>query len=272
MKEALSEGEAIRDRLWVWAHEAGVYNGAWGLPGGSRITPVEGAHYLGIPNAIFVRYSGQPEPPFDRYAVPFRSLRRVIWSVVGEGGRTSDAEREHVLSLARGLPNLTGFFMDDFFHLHPGRPWPEDGSVPAALSVEQVERVREQIRATGERLELGVTLYTHQLDPRIRPHLERCDLVSLWTWHAQELERLEENIARYREIMPESRTLLGLYMWDFGTHGPMPLDLMRHQCEVGLRWLRAGQMEGLVLLATNLCDLDLEAVEWTREWIRDTCR
>ena len=264
-----NDGEAIRDRLWVWAHEAGVYNGSWGLPDGSRITPVEGAYYLGIPNAIFVRYAGHPEPPFDRYALPFRSLRRVMWSIVGEAGRTSDAERELVLSLSRRLPNLTGFFMDDFFHLHPGRPWPEDGSVPAALSVEQLDRVRQQIRESGERLELGVTLYTHQLDPRLRPHLERCDLISLWTWRAEELARLEESFRRYREIMPASRTLLGLYMWDFGTHRPMPLDAMRHQCEVGLRWLREGQVEGLIFLATNLCDLELDAVEWTRGWIRN---
>jgi hypothetical protein len=268
MPQPGSEGEAIRDRLWVWAHEAGVYNGSWGLPGGSRITPVEGAHYLGIPNAIFVRYGGQPEPPFDRYALPFRSLRRVMWSIVGEAGRTSDAEREHVLALPRRLPNLTGFFMDDFFHLHPGQSLPEDGSVPAALSLEQLGRVRQLIRDSGEGLELGVTLYTHQLDPRIRPHLEQCDLISLWTWHAEELARLEENLARYREIMPESRTLLGLYMWDFGTHRPMPLDAMRHQCEVGLRWLREGQVEGLIFLATNLCDLELEAVEWVRGWVQ----
>ena len=259
--------DEVRDRLWVWAHEAGVYNDHWGLPGGSRITPVEGAHYLGIPNAIFVRYSGHPEPPFERYALPFRSLRRVMWSIVGEAGRTSDEERGHVLSLTQRLPNLTGFFMDDFFHLHPGQAWPKDGSVPAVLSVEQLDHVRSQIRQAGERLELGVTLYTHQLDPRIQPHLERCDLVSLWTWRAEELFRLEESFARYRAIMPASRTLLGLYMWDFGTHRPMPLEAMRHQCELGLRWLRAGDVDGLIFLATNLCDLDLETVEWTREWI-----
>jgi hypothetical protein len=259
--------EWLRDRVWVWAHMAGVYNGFWGLPEGSQITPVEGACFLGVPNVIFVRYSGQPEPPFDRYAVPFRGMRRVMWSIVGEAGRTSDEERRAVYSLTERLPNLTGFFMDDFFHLHPGQSWPEDGSVPASLSVEDLRQVRGQIREAGEGLELGVTLYTHQLDPRIRPHLELCDVVSVWTWYAEELPKLEGNLDRFRALMPKSRVLLGLYMWDFGRARPMPLDLMRHQCEVGLRLLRMGEVEGLVLLATNICDLDLETVEWTRDWL-----
>src|SRR5213594_1515163 len=65
-----------------------------GLAWTSRITPVEGAHYLGIPNIIFIRYEGKPQPPFARYAMPFKSLKRVVWSVAGAGGATSSEERE----------------------------------------------------------------------------------------------------------------------------------------------------------------------------------
>jgi serine/threonine protein kinase/Flp pilus assembly protein TadD len=61
--------------------------------------------------------------------------------------------------------------------------------------------------------------------------------------------------------------VLGCYLWDYGGKKPMPLDLMRHECEVGLRWLRQGRIEGVIFLASCLCDLDLEAVEWTRSWI-----
>jgi len=42
---------------------------------------------------------------------------------------------------------------------------------------------------------------------------------------------------------------------------------MEHQCELGLKWLREGNIEGMILLASCICDLDLEAVEWTREWV-----
>jgi hypothetical protein len=47
----------------------------------------------------------------------------------------------------------------------------------------------------------------------------------------------------------------------------MPLDLMQHQCELGLRWLRQGRIGGMIFLASCLCDLDLEAVMWTRDWL-----
>jgi len=42
---------------------------------------------------------------------------------------------------------------------------------------------------------------------------------------------------------------------------------MRHQCELGLQWLKLGRIEGMIFLATKICDLDLEAVEWTRQWM-----
>ena len=92
-------------------------------------------------------------------------------------------------------------------------------------------------------------------------------MISLWTWEAKDLERLEENFLRFKTLAPNKRTLLGCYMWDFGTGKPMPIAAMKKQCEFGLRQLQAGQVEGLIFLASNICDLDLETVEWTRRWI-----
>ena len=56
-------------------------------------------------------------------------------------------------------------------------------------------------------------------------------------------------------------------MWDYGEKKPMPLELMQHQCELGHEWLRQGRIDGMIFLASCICDLDLEAVEWTRQWI-----
>src|SRR5438270_3965790 len=88
-----SRASVVRDRLWLWGHDAGSHNASWGLPKPSRITPVEAAFYLGVPNVIMVRYSGRPPLPLDQYAVPFRPLRQVVWSVVGAGGQTDPKER-----------------------------------------------------------------------------------------------------------------------------------------------------------------------------------
>ena len=99
--EGAPSGAVVRDRLWAWAHDAGVYNGHYGLPGRSRITPVEGAAFLGVPNVILIRYEGKPAPPFQQYAIPFRSLTRVYWSITGASGATSREERAQILRLSR---------------------------------------------------------------------------------------------------------------------------------------------------------------------------
>ena len=264
----------VRDHFWIWAHIERAYDNSWGLPRNGRITPVEGAYYLGVPNIIFIRYEGKPAPPFEQYAVPFRPLKRVYWSIVGGGGTTSDEEREQVFKLAANMPNMVGMFMDDFFQFstdaEPQAPAGKDSEAPAALTLDQLRKVREKLVVNGRRLDLAVTLYTTALDkPGIRSHLEHCDVISLWTWEAKDLPQLEENFTRYRAMFPNKRTLLGCYMWDFGASKPMPIDLMKKQCEFGLRMLREGQIEGLIFLASNICDLDLETVEWTRRWIAE---
>lgn len=396
----------VRDRLWVWAHAVGSYDGAWGLPGNSRVTPVEGARYLGVPNLILIRYEGKPAPPFEDYAAPFQTLKRVYWSIAGAGGATSQEEREHVFRLAAKMPNLVGLFMDDFFQFDnedraqwladnnpafpvtltlrletpaaltrieltqsdwrsgdyrsaafavdlldasggwreagqgglanrpdahvqvplPGlavsairirilsthdtqgarscglrrvrvwagereltldkakleasstyagfdplavvsKPTPDVRPAGAALTPAQLHEIRQRLQIGQRRLDLGVTLYTHQLSPRILAHLDLCDVVSLWTWNARDLRDLESSFAKFRQLAPNKRVLLGCYMWDFGTNRPMPVELMQKQTELGLQWLRAGQVEGLIFLATNVCGLKLETVEWTQRWI-----
>jgi hypothetical protein len=98
-------------------------------------------------------------------------------------------------------------------------------------------------------------------------YLALCDEVSLWTWNAPDLKDLETNVAGLERLAPNTGKLLGLYMWDYGLRQPMPVDLMQRQCESGLRWLKDGRINGMIFLASCICDIGLEAVEWTRSWI-----
>lgn len=254
---------AIRERLWLWAHDAGAHNDAWGLPRPSRITPAEAAFYLGIPNLIMVRYQGRPPLPFDQFAVPLRALKQVVWSVVGAHGETDERERAHVLDLAVRQPNITGVMLDDFFGSDPS----SQESDVAALAPDQMRKLRGQLTMGGRRLNLWAVLYEHQLEKPLAPYLPFLDFVSFWTWDADQLPSLENHLHRLEQAAPACGKVLGCYLWDYPKKQPLPLDRMRHQCQVGLDWLRKGRIQGMIFLASCICDLELEAVEWTRDWI-----
>jgi hypothetical protein len=58
-------------------------------------------------------------------------------------------------------------------------------------------------------------------------------------------------------------------MWDHGDGKPMSVTSMQKQCQLGLRWLTQGRIQGMIFLASCICDLELETVEWARNWIRE---
>jgi len=265
-----SEGaDMVRDRLWVWGHLEGSYDNQYGLPMNSRITPLQGAEFLGIPNIIMVRYGNKPVPPYDEYAAQYRNVKKLMWSFVGDASSTtSPEEQEHVLELSQKMPNMTGLFMDDFFHGNAIAP-PGKSEAAASISVARLKEIRERIAQLDRKPDIGVVLYSHQLNPAIRRHLDLCDLVSFWSWTANDLANLHENFAKYQEIVPGKRTLLGIYMWDFGQSKPLSMDLMRMQCETALKWLKEGKIEGMIFLATTICDMKIEAVEYARQWIAE---
>ena len=256
--------ESVRDRLWLWAHEAGSHNGRFGLSGSSRITPAPAARYLGIPNLIMVTFAGQPEPPFAPHALPLRSLSRVVWSIVGDSSsrRNDDSpDLEEVIALSAQFPNLTGAIMDDFFHQ------PDAQGAVARYSVQQVASFRRRLHDAPRPLDLWVVLYAHDLDLPIGDQLAQSDVVSFWTWRSQDLDGLPGNFARAEALAPGVPKVLGCYLWDYGASQPMPLERVIRQCETGLRWLHEGRIEGMIFLASCICDLGLETVAWTRRWI-----
>jgi hypothetical protein len=211
-----------------------------------------------------VRYLGRPSLPFYQYALPLRSLKEVVWSVVGATGRTDERERDHVLELAAGQPNITGVMMDDFF---AGAFESANEGQLAALSLEQLRELRSQLQIAGRRLDLWAVLYEYQLERSLGQYLDQLDKVSLWTWDSAKLKDLEKNFESFEAVAARSGKLLGCYMWDYGNKKPMPLAVMQHQCELGLEWLEAGRIEGMIFLASCICDLEVDSVEWTRRWI-----
>lgn len=250
----------VRDRFWIFTCVGGSDND-WleraGLPSGSRMTPAEGAFYLDIPNLIMVRWEGLPAYPYDQYAISFRPLKQVVWSIVGSGGANEDSEVERTLDLASRFPSITGVMMDDFF----------TGDGRGQLEIDELKSIRQKLSMTKRNLDLWVVFYTRQIHQPVAPYLDQCDITTMWTWNSDELKDLDTNFGLL-EQMNNGRKMIGCYMWDYHNGKPVPIEKMEYQCEKGLQWLMEGRIEGMIFLANTVCDLNLEVVEWTREWIQ----
>jgi hypothetical protein len=223
------------------------------------MTPAEGAFYLGAPNIILVRYDNKPAPPFEQYALALSPLKRVVWSIVGAGGQTQSQEVALVRGLAARFPNICGVMMDDFFR---------GGDKIAVHTVDELKNIQKNLTVSDRKLDLWVVLYDHQLSHPVGDHLAQCDVVTFWTWRSEMLSALEENFERVERLAPSRRKVLGCYMWDYGNRKPMPISLMKRQCQLGLQWLQDGRIDGMIFLASCICDLELETVEWTKRWIQ----
>jgi hypothetical protein len=265
---ALPYDGVLRDRLWMWGHDAGSLQRGYGI--GSRagdMLPGEAIDYMGIPNVCMVRFTGTPLPPFDDYVKQFAKAKRLTWSFVdADHNYTTEQKRRQALDLAAKLPNFTGIDMDDFF-VENVAPKTDGGEAQAHLSVEEVRQAHQDLMVGGRKLDLSVVVYSNQLHPAIKRHLDIVDSVYFWTWHASELKNLEANFAAYKKIEPAKRTLMGIYMWDFAEKKPISLELMEHQCRLALQWLQRGEIEGMIFHCTPLCGMKLEAVEWSKDWI-----
>ena len=136
----------------------------------------------------------------------------------------------------------------------------------ASLTPEQLHELgQRQVR--GRKLPIMAVVYTGQISPRAKWHLDEVDEVCLWTWRPAELKDLESNLTALEKLVPGKPIYQGCYMYDFDACRPLPVEAMKHQTETGFGWLKAGRTQGMIFLATPNVDVGLEAVDWTRQWI-----
>ena len=257
--------EMVRDRLWLFSVADGCNDTHFGVPL-SRITPVEAAWNMGIPNTMVI-VDGKRPMLSEQYLMAMRPLKNVVWSIVDSGAATGwgqGREAEIICEYSKRFPNVSGVYMDDFFNEQA------DTGEAGVYGTGKLESLRAKLDMPHRKLDLWVVIYTHQTDTDVRRQLELCDYVSYWTWHAKEIPDMPANLAKLEALgVQAERISLGLYMWDYGDRREMPVELMKQQCELGLRWLKEGRVNNLCFLGSYLVDLGLDAVEWTIEWIRN---
>ena len=299
--------DTVRDRLWLFGVPADgprlFYEGA-GYRGGSRITPAEGAHWLGVPNLMFITQPWNQPPAMARekawktvttkeqYAISFQSLKRVQWAAVGSGGLGGLAEVPDIVTLAKDYSNITSIYLDDFVT----RPYTKraDGTTVGtpAMTEAQLKSMRTQLGKAGRPMEVWTTIYTHEFDrkhrdfkdcePPLTDQMKHFDVVVLWTAKSADLRDLEKNLTLLESIKPKNcRIALGIYLWGYWDKDPakaddksyvmgrpVPPDLMEHQCGLGLKWLKEGRVSDLVILGLAGIDQGIPSAKWMRDWIK----
>ena len=300
--------ETVRDRLWIFTVVEGGNNKKSPAspngnvkhyiddfaPGGSRMTPAEGAFWLGVPNLLFIRSNSQPASPevevgrkktsYQQYATSFQPLDRVVWSVVGGGGEGGMRELPATLSLAQEFPNIRGIFMDDFVRPIPRKKATDAHTGRPAMPLADLRRLREQTKTNGRPLDVWVTLYTHEINPErknkaipyrsceppLADFLGEFDVLTLWTWDSTEIPELEANLLALEKIAPKkARIALGLYLWDFQNKKPVSVEMMKHQCDLGLKWLKEGRISDMIFLANTMLDVGMPSADFSRQWIKE---
>ena len=255
----------LKDKLWLWGHDAGSQHTAGGglfkLPGENKMSPMEGCEYLGIPNMCRVVMGSKPTPPFDDAQEELLGCKRVVWSIIGdcESKRNNNGgdDLDEVIRLSKKYPNVTGGIMDDFMR-------PERMKV---YTPEVLQGFADRLHEAG--LTLWTVIYGHEVKESAKPYLEKCDVISYWSWKAEELYSAHESMKRLKAMLPEKSIYAGCYMWDYGNACPMSLEDMSYQLELYKQCLGDGLIDGIIICSNCIADLGLEAVEYTRQWIKD---
>ena len=253
----------LKDRLWIWGHEAGSHNGMYDIEG-SVMTPAEGAEYLGARNMFMIVHLDKPKPPFDDYSRDLCSLLQVKWSVVGDGSSEDDntgiGNLEEVLRQAQIFPNITGGMFDDFFLPHR----------MAEYTPERLKSMADRLHKNeGRPLDMWCVLYNHDLDKDIGSFLDAFDGVSFWTWKESDLISFEDNYHKFLSMTKGKKRMLGCYLYNYGEQKQSTVEMMEYQLKTYAECIKRREVEGIIFCSNTVMDLGFCAVAAAKNWIAE---
>ncbi len=249
----------LRDRFWVWGHPEGRYNHEWGNEKESRMTPMEGALYMGARNMFMVPVGRKVS--HRQYNKSFVTLNNVGWSI--DNAAADPTELENLIEQAKDFPNITCGVFDDFVRQN-------------ALPPEKFHAVHERMHNNGVRpLDMWMVLYTHEFgedeaaDEAFQAYIDAFDGIIMWTWKESDLVRFEEKYAKFKQMTANKRRMLGLYLYNFGENRQATAKMAAWQLERYSELLRKGEIEGIVLHTNTMADLDYEAYDVETKWMSE---
>lgn len=252
--------EKLRDRFWIWGHPENRYYNLYGNPLPSRMTPMEGALYLGARNVFMVPVGIDVNR--RQYNKSFTTLRQTGWEIWDAGKDPSIVEL--LIQEAKEFPNIGCGVLDDFIR----------GGAYKEIPLENLYKVRDRLHNNPVRpLDMWMVLYTREfgLDPaadaEFLPYIDPFDGIILWTWEEKDLVLFEEKYKRFKEMTPSKRRMIGCYLYNFGESKQATGKAVRWQLDRYRELILAGEVEGVVLHTNTMADLDYEAYDVAIEWM-----
>ena len=249
----------LRDKFWVWGHPEGRYNHEFGNEEESRMTPMEGALYMGARNMFMVPVG--VDVNWRQYNKSFVTLNNVGWCI--DNASKDPALLEKLIEEAKDFPTITCGVFDDFKYLGQNN-----------LPVEKFHEVHERMHNNPVRpLDMWMVLYTRefgldeQADADFQKYIDAFDGIIMWTWEEKDLALFEEKYAKFKKMTANKRRMLGLYLYNFGEHKKATAAAAKWQLERYSQLLKAGEVEGIVLHTNTMADLDHEAYVVERAWM-----
>jgi len=185
---------------------------------------------------------------------------KYIGTPISEGGKyaflPSKDEALRLSKFSLRYKNVVGGIMDD---LGPGtRTRPED-----------LKETYQALKMHNQALHLYAVFYTHEFDrPIIEEYLPYVDVVNIWVWNnTQDLKKLDLYINQCADVFPNKSILLGLYLYDFPTQQPMPMDLLEFEFNKAVQYVRDEKIIGFSILASSLIDHFPQTAEWVRGFL-----
>lgn len=257
-----------RDKFWIFgvrAHQDDIYLGRYKADTWSRITPAEAAFMLDVPNLMLINCDGIPVPfscDAYGYAESFIALDKVYWSATGSAGFRLGIEEKFICDLAEKYPNVCGTMLDDLFH--PFKDDPRANEKVIAI----LDEVRTGLNKACRPMDLYMVWYTHQIDSPHIDVLNHVDGFSIWTSDYTKLTELEKNFEILERKFPNKKKMLGIYMYSFLEGKPIPNEYMEIQCELGLRLMKEGRLDGMIFEDNAVMGIGLPSELWLRDWIK----
>lgn len=266
-------------RVWCWAGTDQWMNGFLQTHGGEVMPeslpcpPVEWVDFFHCRNVNYQPVDLNYHTDEDRYTAERLKVLQKYDEVSVHLGRRSD------LKLVTGLsqtslecPNLVGGFYDDF----------SSAVQKNLITVQSVEELAWALKSANPYLKLNAVCYTMHLSVDLSPYLSYFDSVTLWTWHAADLQDLDAHVAQANRLYRKPLHL-GLYLIPYGDlhvdkNDPhywartmntvtMPMETLKFQCDRARRYLKDGQIEAIHILGSYARgELKTEQARWLADF------